>query len=292
MLEKPEVIYRSNFRFSKLDSCVLNLNDLKKLCKMLEEKVGEAAEIEIREFRRPQDMDDEQFEKIKENIRQISKLSIQLFGIKGEQIAGDSLSVFDPDKIPDDIRSLNLNSSFTFRFSTNYDPKNRFEINLDFRKSEILDFSNPSFQPSPNNSSINIVGTNETWVNGVYHSFLSFLKSKKRKRNWLHSKYIYDLYLYLLIFPITFWSIFRVDKYLKLLKTDIPTVLSIAIYIYIFFIILFIFRLLFNYARWIFPLLEFAPDGGTKMGKHRTILSVIFLGVLVSLIWEILKFIF
>lgn len=284
-------IFISNYRFSPIHSCTLDKEDLKKLCETLKKKSAESLKIQIDDFKRPNNMSSEDYEKIKNNIENNLKLSVMIIGTKGKQMIGENSSVFDKSDFPEDLSSVNFGNSFPYKWFFGYEPTNTFQIAIDLSKVDILGSVNPSHSTA-NNSSITVKGTSETWVSGVYGTISSFFDNKRTNRGWLHKRFVYDLFLYMLIFPITFWIIYRFDSFLKLLKTNIPSVLSIAIYVYIFFLTLTVFRILFNYFRWVFPLVEFKTKEGTKMVKHRAIFYFILASIIGPLIYDIIKALF
>jgi hypothetical protein len=290
MTEKENKIFRGSFKFSRVPSSLLSRDDFKKLFNILKDKTNEAVNHEFEEFQQPKDMSDIDFQKIKDNIKNNFKLSVHIFGTHGENISSNDESVFEVAYFPEDIRLIAF-ENFTFLKNLNYYQKNTLDIKLDFSKTNILDFSNLS-KETPNLSEIKVTGNNETWVTGVYQTVLDFLKEKKRKRNWLHTKFIYNFVLFLIILPATFWTIFRIDRFIRQLFNELPNVLTTAIYVYIFFLILFIFGILFNYLRWVFPLLEFKRMDGSKMSGHRGIFLVIFLGLITIYIADIIRAVF
>ena len=236
-------------------------------------------------------MTDEEFDDLKKEIKRVLKLCVTIIGTKGEQIVGYNNSILSEDTFPDDVQFIVFENISLFRSVAKREPLSKFEIKFDFTKPVIFDFSNPLFQQYRNNSSINIIGKNETWVDGLYQSIITFFIDKKKNRNWLHSKYIHDLCLYILVWPIIFWSIFRFQK-LNIINPEFPKVIFIAIYIYIFLILYFIFRIILNYSKWIFPLIEYNPTYGSKMFRHRALLSAILIALSVKLIWDVIKYIF
>lgn len=282
-------VHKLNTRFSKIDSCSLELKDFKSFYGLLEDKVKEALDFELNESQFIKQLPEEQKEEIREKIKNSFKLSVHVFGIKGEYLIGDEISIFDDETFPNRINLIIFDSFYYFKQATNQEPMNKLIIQFDFKKQKIFDFSNPITQPVINESSITVSGLNDTWVSGVYAKILSFLEDKKKKYNWLHKKHIYDLFLYLLFYPITFWCIYRVSGFLQ---GNINIVFLIAICLYIFILLLYFLRILFNYTRWIFPLLEFTPKSGTNMLRHRATLSVILFGIISSLIVDIIKSIF
>jgi hypothetical protein len=53
-----------------------------------------------------------------------------------------------------------------------------------------------------------------------------------------------------------------------------------------------IFRMIFNYARWIFPKMELVTSLKKGATVHRVILGAILLAILCSYIYDLLKLIF
>lgn len=282
-------IFKINSRTSKIDSCALTTEDFKSLFKLLNDKVNEAYEIEVAEPKTFENVPKDQVEEKKERIKQYYKLGVLIMGTKGEILIGDDDSVFDDENFPNNINTIAFDSSYYFKFMTGQEPMNKLIVQFDFKKQKVFDFSNPITEPMRNESSITVGGMNDTWVNGVYSKIINFLENKKKNRNWLHKKYVYDLFLYLLLWPATFWCIYRVSG---LLQGKINIILLIAICLYIFILLFYILRILFNYTRWIFPLVEFITKSGTKMLRHRAALSIIALGIISAIIRDIIKSIF
>lgn len=282
-------IYKLNARSSKIEACSLKIEDFKALFRLLNNKVDEALDIELEESPMLENKPENEVEQIRNSIRQNFKLSVLIVGAKGEYLSGDDVSIFEDENLPNNINQVIFDSAINHTQMIGREPRNKVIVQFDFKKQEIFDFSYLPAQPDPNSSSIQVGGYNDTWVSGVYAEILSFLKDKKKKRNWLHKKRIYDFFLYLLFYPIMFWCIYRVSS---LLQGKVNTIFLIAVCFYIFFLLLLLLRIIFNYARWIFPLLEFIPKPGTKMGRHRATLSIIALGIISSLIRDIIKSIF
>jgi len=280
-------IYKINTRISKIDSCSLEKEDFKSLFILLKKKVKEALEYELSESQFIKQSPKEKREEIKENIKNLLKLSVHVFGTKGEFLSTtDEVKIFDDDAFPNKINQIIFDSSYYYKQGTSQEPMNKLIIQFDFKKQNILYFSNPITDPVQNESSITVAGSKDTWVNGVHTEILSFLKEKKKNRNWLHKKHIYDLFLYLFFYPIVFWCIYRVSS---LLNEKVNIIFLIAICLYIFTFLLFILRILFNYTRWIFPLLEFIPKSATKMRRHRNVLTFLLIGIIGAFIYDLIK---
>jgi len=280
-------IYKVNTKISKIDSCSLEKKDFKSLFNLLKKKVKEALEYELNESQFIKQSPEEKRKEIKENVKNLFKLSVHVLGTKGEFLSTtDEVKIFDDDAFPNKITQIIFDSAYYYKQATNQEPMNKLIILFDFKKQNILNFSNPITEPVQNESSITVTGSKDTWVNGVHTEILSFLKEKKNNRNWLHKKHIYDLFLYLLFYPATFWCIYRVTS---LLQGSVNIVFLIAVCLYILILLSYILRILFNYTRWIFPFLEFISESGTKMRRHRTTLYLISIGIISYLIVDIVK---
>jgi len=282
-------ISRINSRSSKIDSCSLKIEDFRSLFNLLADKIIEALKFELEKSQFIKQVPEDSKEEIEQNIRNLFKLSVHIVGSKGEYLVGDEASIFDDAKFPSKINQIIFDSSYYFKQVTNQEPMNKVIIQFDIKRQDIFDFSNPITEPNKNISSVTVSGLDDTWVSGVYAEISSFLQERRNNRNWLHRKHIYDLFLYLLFYPIVFWLLYRVSN---LLQGKVIAIFLIAIYLYIFILLLYLLRILFNYTRWIFPLIEFIPQSRTKMIKHRATLWFIILTIIASFAADIIKSIF
>jgi hypothetical protein len=282
-------------RFVKIPSCAVNLEDLKKLYLILEPTVKEAAEIEFSNIKNDiLKKNPDKLEEVKNYLTDIYKLSVEIesLGSSGEYIIGHSIAIFEDDNIPDEIGLIRYQSGAYYKFNeSNRDPDNHFIIQFDFSKSGLLDPLNPVAYPTPNNSYVKINGKNGTWVSGIFEKVNTFLANKKKKRGWIHTTYIYDLLLFALGFPISFWVVYRINVLLKsVIKW--PIALEVAFYVYIVLFCLRTFLFVFGYARWLFPLIEF--EGGRKniSKAHRLFFSTLGIGISGAIIYDIIKILF
>jgi hypothetical protein len=271
---------------NKIRSCAINIEDLKILYSLLEAKVREAKDYELAESQLIKQSANDKKEELKQFIENLYKLSIHVFGERGEYLVGDEASIFDDRSFPNRVSQIIFDSAYYYKSATNLEPLNKLIVQFDFKKQMLFDFTNPLTAPALNLSSITISGISNTWVGGVYEEANKFLKEKEKKRNWLHKKHIYDVFLYFYFYPTAFWTIYRVSG---LLKPKISTFILIGICFYVFMILLLLMRIIFNYIRWIFPLIEFVPKYKSKMARHRAALFIILAGIISAFIWDLLK---
>ena len=185
------------------------------------------------------------------------------------------------------VATIEFESALRFRTQLNRLPGNSFHLVLDFSRTGILDLSNPSGSPTPNQSRATVAGSQITWVNGVYEELSTFFKERARRRNWLHSSVVYDALLITVGFPASFAFVYRVNQWLKKIPLKWPDALYIAFYVYVVLVSLYTFRFLFNYARWVFPKLDGPSQSSHSTSAHRFILA----GLVTTLIWHLVSFV-
>jgi hypothetical protein len=270
----------------QITACAFSKADLQALCEKLQESSYEAAEEEISHYN-PIDRPPEQILADKESLRLGFELQVAVRGIDDKVVDGTIPVVFNSPRFPDKVKSLYINSELDLRNLYNWFPRNRFELLLDFAKPEF----NLSLSPSgstPNASKILVSGRNETWVNGVYHAVIEFVKNRKTRRKFFHRHSIYDLLLVFGGFPFAFSIASKLSGLINSLFGEHSGILKSAAYVYVFYFSVLLFRIFFDYARWIFPIVEYKESTDTAQ-KHRAILAAIILGVLGNFIYDVFK---
>jgi len=289
-MEKLKVSGNQNFFQQKKKSGLLICYKMEKrhiieLSIMLNKKAEEAIAIQSKNH--------PEFEKINEEQKSIlSKANVAIL-TKNENIVTDTIALgaCEPKDLPDNIEMVQFRSSYSHQYHTNSLLDNYLDIQFDFKRTEIFDFSNPLFPLNPNQSRYYIQGNDSTWVGGVYADLMSFLEQKKSNISLLYLKNSYTIFL-MLVFPLL---LFLTSKIVKWVAPYLPsydhTVLMYGFHVYIFFLLLVGFRVLYNYSKWIFPPMELKDDL-SKSKFHAFVVSTLFLGVLTSALWDVIKPIF
>jgi hypothetical protein len=203
---------------------------------------------------------------------------------------GGISEIFDSTNFPDQLKSVYVNSEIPLKI-INYYPRNSFELFLDFSKPELFNLSFIPSQATPNASNILVQGYDATWVHGVYNEFTNFIKKYPAKLTWLHKHSIYDFLVWVFGFPFGFWVTYRLSNILNEIFGKFSNFVQSASYVYVFLASLIIFRLLFDYARWVWPLVEYRSSANIGQ-KHRIIIGLITIGLVSAFIYDILKTIF
>lgn len=287
MEQKPIVRNRLT---SKIFSFSASKEDLYKLFQVLEERSQAAGDIEVSNFKKL-DQTDEVFEENKKTLKEGFNLKPTIISSDGKELWGNYKDIFDSPNFPYEIKSIYVNSEIPLKARYNYNPANSFVLFLDFSKPDLFNLSFLPSQATPNESNISVQGYDATWVHGVFNEFNSFVKKNPSKMTWLHKHSIYDLLVWGFGLPLGFWMAFRLSGILTKIFGGISPFLLSGSYVYVFFASLIIFRLLFHYARWVWPLVEH-KSSKNKAIKHQIILGAITLGLVTTVIWDLIKIVF
>jgi len=262
-------------------------DDLNKLFQILQERCHAAGEIEVANFKK-MDQADEIFEQNKNIIKQGFDLKLTVTSLDGQELWGGINEIFDSPNFPDQIKSVYVNSEIPLRVPHNYYPRNSIEVLLDFSKPGLFNLSLLPSQETPNASNIVVQGYESTWVHGVFSEFSDFIKRRPAKLTWLHKHSIYDFLLWLFGLPFSFWVIYKLSNSINTIFANFHNIVQDAVYVYVFFVSLSLFRLLFHYARWVCPLIEYRSSSNIEL-KHRIILGAIIIGLVSKFIYDIIK---
>jgi hypothetical protein len=279
--------YRGTYRILKIEPSAISVDDLRRLYTRLSEKTLEALGAHLGSINPQPGQDLQQLEKLKNEARSIGGLTIIISGANGEQIVDTRIEALSNDDLPDNITSITFDSSSALK-NFNVTLPNSFRLNLDFTEPPGFHAYNPWDQATPNNSNLEVSGPNTTWVSGVQETVLSFFNERKRKRNraWLHSQVTFNVINWLLAFPASLWITFRVDNIFQAQLQNVHVTLRGALYVYLVLISLLAFRVSVAGFRWIFPVMELQ---GARSKKVRTVLGAILGGLLLALLYDILK---
>lgn len=273
----------------KMDVTSLSLDkdDLRRLCNILQERANSAADIEVRSFQK-NEQTDEQYANNIQTLKDSFQLKITISGKNGEELFGSIDDVFDSVNYPLEVKSLYVDSESTLRYTHNYYPKNKFKIFLDFTKPKIFDFSFMPNHETPNESNIEVNGYDATWVNGVFSEIKGFIDERSSTLSTVHNHSIYDIFLWLLGFPLSFWVCSKLSSQIETAFASNNSFITSALYLYAFIATLFAFRVMFHYLRWICPLVEYRSKNN-KMLVHRGIFAVLSLAWFGQFVYDIAK---
>ena len=297
MDEHPQVI---NKLTCKILSFSTNKENLHALLKRLQERNDKARDIELNHLKSQKDNEippktNEQQknddEKIEQALKEGFNLNTHIVSINGKELYGTIEDIFKSVNFPNNIKSIYINSENNLKISHNYYVQNSFELFLDFSKPDLFNNSLlPSFA-TPNESHITVKGFDPTWVNGLFYEFNNFIKDNPAKMTWLHRHSIYDYLVFLAGLPLGFFMVFLFSNFLSNFSITLSSFIHNALYVYIFFCALNLFKKLFDYARWVYPLVEYKSPQNKAL-RHRNILGTILIGLVTAFIVTVIKYMF
>lgn len=153
--------YRGSYRVSKVSPCTITIEDLCKLYSRLSGKTSEALEMYLGSIVPQPGQDGAQFEKIKNEARRMGHLAVIIIGANGEQIVDSRVEALAQNDLPDKIVSITFDSASALK-GFNIILPNSFRLNLDFTEPPGFHAYNPWDQPTPNNSVLEVAGSNVT----------------------------------------------------------------------------------------------------------------------------------
>jgi len=268
----------------KINSLSFDKDDLKKLLNILQERSIAASEIE---YKRLEAKDASNLEAIKSDLRICSQLRITVNGSQSEELFGSIDEVFNSVSFPETIKSVYLNSELIYHSNYKYYPDNSFQLLIDFSKPKIFDFSFQLTDRTPNQSQFDVQGSDNTWVNGVFHEIDSYIKARPSKFSSGHKGSIYSFLVWFFGIPFGFWTCHKVI----LLKSSTfvgHSFLENIFLTYCFFLSLFILRILFHYFRWVYPMIEYKSKKERSL-VHQTAVISISLGIIGKVLYDLMK---
>ena len=271
----------------QITACAFSKDDLRILCEILQESSHAAAEEEIANYT-PLDQPMEQILADREVLRLGFELQITVRGTDDKVLFGTIPAVFSSPRFPDKVKTLYINSELDLKNSHNWPPRNRFELLLDFTKPELFNLSLSPSISTPNASNIFVTGLNSDWVSGVYRKVTDFIKEKRTRRGFFHRHSIYDLLLLLVGLPFAFWMTYKLSGLINSMFGGLSVFVQNGAYVCLFFLMLNIFKILFDYARWIFPIVEYKGATDT-VRKHRYILGCLVIAIFGNFLYDLLK---
>ncbi len=269
----------------------LKRGDLKRLYKLINDK-----QIEFRDRFMPvlQQQPNETldvFEARKKRVYDSFVTSMVIRTTNDAWLHGNNESFLEETNLPDDIWSILFNTDTVPKAILGFTPLCRIVVFLDFTTPPLLDFTRLPTLPTPNESNFEIAADNHSWFAASKGLLSEFFDARKTKVNWLHRAAMYDILLVFFGLPMAIWSDYRLSEVLNN-APKIPSIISSAIYVYVFLLSLNIFRVLFSYSRWVFPKVELEMQRSSSPLRHRSAWLAIMIPLVAALIYDVAKSLF
>ncbi len=216
------------------------------------------------------------------------RITVIITGKDGEGLFGYGTESFDSPNIPDPIGSIHITNNAAYQTVAGRDPLNNFTLNLDFLTPPLIDNNNPVSGPTPNFSNLTIEGDRDAWIASIQRAVMGVLEKKSNSRAFLHATSVYDIGLLLLGFPAAIYLCWRLADIIENKLGIFSSFISVAAYIYIFFLVINAYRVLFGYTKWAFPIIELT-NNENQSKFHRKFWYGIVLSIFASAVYDLLS---
>jgi hypothetical protein len=71
-----------------------------------------------------------------------------------------------------------------------------------------------------------VIGSDQTWVTGVYELIIGFFRERRRRRGWFHTQRSFNAAHWLIGFPAALWIVYRLNYYVPALDRIHPALLG------------------------------------------------------------------
>lgn len=231
---------------------------------------------------KPKDMSKEEFTKRNQFLADDAfRITVSIIAFDGQVAYGETEDIFDSKALPLPIKTVfftNVNSYK--RHSNGSEPPNRFLLWVHFDKPPLFDPNPVLSEPTPNYSRAEIRANDVGYFRATQNIIGTKLKSKDKWHSFIHEKFTYDMGLWFVALPYAlYWVTVYSDYFFP--SDGEHASFRIAFYIYGLGMSLLIYRALFSYFKWAFPvnILEENKDRATP---HRLLLGAIVFSLIVS----------
>jgi hypothetical protein len=239
-----------------LGSYTVSIESVRKIYRGLKRIVTEEADLTLAKWELLPDQTKEQFEARKKEVRERAfRVTVTLIRADGSNTYGDSEEILDLSGEASFVTKIHMTNKAAFFQLANTNPENSFELLLDFSQPPLIDSRSVVSSPTLNTSKLTISSMREGWLAGVEKVVTNHIDQRHRFRSLFHGPFVYDHGMLLFGLPLGFYLCWlasgAVDKWV-----ENNSFLKSAAYIYIIVASLWVYRVLFGYTKWAFPIAE------------------------------------
>jgi hypothetical protein len=282
----PNEAWRNYNKRVSLHSCKLSIDDPKRLYRIVNEKQKELGDVAVNALTQTAGETAEAFQERRNRVRDAYITTARITGFDNEMVTGHGESIFDSALLPERVMSIEYDTVFSPKAQLNIVPNDRVVLFLDFSRPTVFGSALPA-APTPNNGNWVVSAESEAWSTSLNARLEGFFKERRTHIDWLHHSNTYDALLLVIGIPLTLWATSRIGNAI-VLRLHLASAAQTALYIYLFFLYLNVFRWMFSYGRWVYPKIELESRNSAP-SRHRTVWSVLVLGILGAAIWDAIK---
>lgn len=114
------------------------------------------------------------------------------------------------------------------------------------------------------------------------------IRNRATQRRLIHKGFSYYFGLFVFAIPCSLYACAKLSPWVNTMFSEVNPAVSVGSYLYIFFVVLYFYRILFGYTKWAFPAVELVDNRDHALG-HRLFWIAIVLSVLGNLIWSMIQ---
>lgn len=263
----------------------IRIEDIRRIVERLQVHVEEEGHREISQLMTNELDDAGRQERLNAEREAAFRITVTICGKDGEELFGYGLDPFDSPNIPDPIQSIFITNTSSYHTIAGRNPTNNFTLHFDFSTPPLIDNNNPVSDPTPNNSNFMVEGNRDSWVASIEKSVMDIIGKRSNKRSVLHVSFVYDVGLLVFGFPFAFYTCWRLSNFIKVNLGEVSSIVAAAAYVYVFFFSVTMYRVLFGYTKWAFPVVELANVDNT-FRIHRRFWYAILVSIVGSGVYE------
>lgn len=295
----------TNFRqMHFLSPLKLSIPDLKRICIELFELAKAAQQREIKYYQgirtspttATEEQKQETLEQLAREIRDIENSAHLCMTIEGDSgecrtivFDQDAGSDFDQVRLPRKIKKITFDNAWSYNAVVKKFYFNHIKVELDFSEVEVFNFRTTKTE---NHCFIEVHGFDETVVLGVLASIVKSFSSHELKGTYFLYRYLrYDILLWSVGLPSILFLLWK-SNVGELLFGEFQPGLQPIGYLVVSLFLLLIFKILYNYSKWLFPYLEISEQPKTLQLIQRSLLGVVLAFILqywASTLFEIFR---
>ncbi len=266
----------------------ISIEDIRRIVEKLLPYIEEEGHREVALLLKQEPADQEHDEQLDVLRARSFRITVTITGKDGESLFGYGAESFDSPNIPEPIGSIYITNNTAYRTVLGQNPLNNFTLDLDFSTPPLIDNNNPVSSPTPNFSNLTVEGTRGAWVASIQQAVMGVLEKKSNSRSFLHFAFVYDIGLLLLGFPAAIYLCWRLADIIENKLGIFSPFISVAAYIYIFFLVITAYRILFGYTKWAFPIVELT-NNENQSKFHRKFWYGIVISIFASAVYDLLS---
>jgi hypothetical protein len=262
--------------------CQLSLPQTKAAYRELTTLVKREGERIVASLVKPDDISEEDFKKRNEFLRDDAfRITVSIVGFDGQTAYGESEEIFDSKNLPIPVKAIFFTNSNSFkRHADGREPPNQFSLWVRFDKPPLFDTNPLVSEPTQNYSQVLIKADDVGFYRAVQNIISKKFISNKKWYSFIHEKFAYDIGLWFIALPYALYWITVYSDYL--FPSDGKNAsFRIAFYIYGLGMSLIMYRALFGYIKWAFPV-NVLDENNDRATRHRITLGAILSSLIVS----------